>query len=101
MDDDCRQLGIDPPQIRKPRTPKTRKPNVGKIQPTKSSPDFDTLRVEVNKTKLGYELASDGNGLALRRLKQPITGVAKLTSPSITGVATPYWRATDTQAPGP
>ena len=81
MDDDCRQLGIDPPQIRKPRTPKTRKSNVGKFQPTKSAPDFDTLaRIEVNKTKLGYELASDGNGLALRQLKQPITGVAKFTT---------------------
>lgn len=81
MDADCRELGIDPPQIRKPSTPKKRKSNVDKFQPTKSSPDFDTLvRVQASRSRLGFELASDGNGLALRRLEQPITGVAKLTA---------------------
>ena len=84
MDASCRELGIEPPQIRKPSTTElrnNRKSNVGKFQPSKSSPDFDTLtRIQVKQTELGHKLASDGNGLALRRLDTPITGVAKIST---------------------
>lgn len=84
MDASCRELGIDPPQIRNPSAPKSGKrgeSNVGKFQATKSFPDFDTLnRVQVKKTKLGYELASNGGGLALRRLEETITGKITMTA---------------------
>ena len=84
MDADCRALGIKPPEVRGPAAPKSRnsrKSNVGKFRRTESFSGFDTLtRVQVSKTKLGHEIASDSNGLALRQLDQPITKIAKLTA---------------------
>ena len=44
---------------------------------TKEFPGFDKLiNVELKECELGYQLASTGNGLALRKLEQPITGTA-------------------------
>lgn len=80
VDADCRELGIDPPTEKKRSSAKPRKSAVGKFQATKTFPGLDTLtRIQARKSHLGFDLASDGNGLALRQLKQPITGGAKLT----------------------
>ena len=50
---------------------------VENVTPTKEFPGFDKLAdVELRESELGYQLASTGNGLALRNLKQPIKGKA-------------------------
>ena len=52
---------------------------VGDVKITKSFPGFAKLvDAELKESSLGFELASNGNGLALQELEAPITGEAIL-----------------------
>ncbi|MDP6115705.1 MAG: sulfatase-like hydrolase/transferase [Planctomycetota bacterium] len=77
VDADCRKLGIEPPMPGKTRRAAKTKSPVGEFKPTKSFPGFDELiHAEIKKSKLGFEVASPGNGLALQKLDEPVTGQA-------------------------
>jgi arylsulfatase A-like enzyme len=78
VDADCRKLGIEPPMPGRVRKSTSVSSAVGEYEQTESFPGFDELiQVEVHKSELGFEIASRGNGLALRKLEQPITGQAR------------------------
>jgi arylsulfatase A-like enzyme len=77
VDADCRELGVKLPGVRQQRpAPKTA---VSAFQASSEFRGLDTLvRVQARESGLGFDLASDGDGLAMRELAKPITGVATL-----------------------
>lgn len=53
--------------------------SAGHVTPTTEFEGFASLtNIEVTKCELGFEMASNGNGVALRKLEKPITGKATI-----------------------
>jgi hypothetical protein len=53
--------------------------SAGQVTPTTEFEGFASLAdIEVKKCELGFEMASNGNGVALRKLEKPITGKATI-----------------------
>jgi arylsulfatase A-like enzyme len=74
-DDDCRALGIEPKGLGRPSPAKGSASAVGAFKPTGSFPGFShVINAELRESDLGFEVASTGNGLALRRLDEPLVG---------------------------
>jgi hypothetical protein len=74
VDADCRKLGIEPPAAGGSNRSRSHA-DAGPIHPTESFPGFDKLAdVELKESDVGFELASRGNGLALRKLERAVTG---------------------------
>ena len=80
VDAECEALGVKVPAIRKPREAQpTLTSAVTKFEPTEAFPGLDKLvNIQARESKLGFDLTSDDNGLALVKLATPIKGRKKL-----------------------
>lgn len=75
MDAYCDSLGIKPPSLRGIKIPARAETQA--FEATSSFPDFSHLhQVNVRKAADGFQLTSNKDGLLLRTLDKPITGVA-------------------------